>query len=117
MTGNQLLTNACALFGELSPENYQKAALPCLNAVLFELFEVNNHIRQSEGLEKQSGVAAVASLEAELPTQPRLDGAMAWGLAAKLFIDERDAAGLSALFQQYVNAANDADTGWARWLL
>ncbi len=113
MTGNELLQRAAALFGDTDASYYAGAALPCINTLLAENFEQNNRLRSFAGLDELGAIPQVSGLDETLPYENVLVyRAFAYGLGAKLFVDERDAAVLSYLHQQYVNAVNDCDRGF-----
>jgi hypothetical protein len=115
MTGNELLQRAAALFGDTNASYYAGAALPCINVLLAENFEQNNRLRSVAGLGELEALPQMGGLNETLPYENTLVyGAFSYGLAAKIFADDRDAGMLSFLHQQYVNAINDCDRGFVR---
>lgn len=113
MTAKQLIQASLALFNDNNLELYSTTGLPCLNLLLGELFELNNRLRQASGLERLTEIPQLENDSEQVPYQPQLlYGALPYGLAAKLFLDDRDTGVLSYLQQQYDRAVAEVDRGY-----
>ena len=82
-------------------------ALPLLNLLLPELFDINNSILQAEGIDKLKVIPQLENLDDEIPYDERLlRNALPYGLAAKLVYDDNDMGKVGYFQQLYVNAVN-----------
>lgn len=117
MDGNELLKRALALFAETdsTDEDHQRLALPYINLLLAEVFEVNNRIRRQAGKQPLAAVPELASLGETIDCEePLLRLALPWGLAARLYFDESDDnARLNMFLQEYADRVNRCD----RWVV
>ncbi len=117
MTGNELLKRAAALFGDADPTP-TAAALSCLNVLLAENFEQHTRLRRLAGRGALAAGPPTLALRDLVPYEDALVyGAFSYGLAEKIFADERDAGLLSYLHQQYAALAGDCDRGFVRAVL
>ena len=116
MTGNELLKRALAFFAETdtSDVDYQTLAIPHINMVLAETFEVNNRLRKMAGLEEFKSIPEIKTLSATIEYEDKLVYlAMPYGLAEKLYFDEENNARLSMFKQEYADRVNQCD----RWVV
>ena len=116
MTGQDLLARALALMAETdtSDADYQTLAVPYINMVLAEVFDVNNRIRAYNGKEELDEIPEIQSLDDEIECEDKLlKLALPYGLAAKLFFDEHDNARLSMLNEEFANRVGQCD----RWVV
>lgn len=117
MDGNELLKRAMALYAETdtSDEDARELALPYINMVLAECFEVNNHIRKSKGLDELEEIPELAALTESIPYEDKLVKlALPYGVASKLYFDEGDDnSRLSMFLQEYADRVNQCD----RWVV
>lgn len=116
MTGNELLTRARALFSETdtADEDVRTLAVPSINMVLAEVFDVNNRIRSYLGKDKLETVPEIGSLDDEINCEEKLLRlALPYGLAAKLYFEEENNPRLSMFNQEYANRVNQCD----RWVV
>lgn len=109
MTAKEVYSTALALLFETeeSAGDYNAYALPLLNLLLPELFDINNSILQAEGIDKLKAIPQLENLEDEIPYDERLlRNALPYGLAAKLVYDDNDMGKVGYFQQLYVNAVN-----------
>lgn len=117
MTGQALVTRAISLFGDTNRTFYEGLAIHAVNLLMAETFDVNNRIRVENRKSALSEVPELSSLSGEIPYEDRLvKYAFPYGMAAKLFADERDLALLGVFHQSYANAVNECDRGYVRFL-
>lgn len=111
MTGTELLTMAIGLFGETDTTPYAATALPWINFVITETFDVANRRLAYAKLDPLLTVPLMTSLDDPLPYDDTLTLlAFPYGLATHLFRnDENDYAMLNALEQKYAQAVNKCD--------
>lgn len=118
MTVSELLTEAAALMHEEDARLYEAFAPSFVNLVQAELFEVNNRIRKAKGKTVPETPQRVAGLSDEIDCEPELSGtALVFGVLARIFADEDNNPHLSMYKQEYANAVNEADRGWALWVV
>lgn len=111
MTGTELLTMAIGLFGETDTTPYTTTALPWINFVITETFDVANRRLAYDGLDQLLTVPLMTSLDDPLPYDDILTIlAFPYGLATHLFrSEEQDYALLNSLEQKYADAVNKCD--------
>lgn len=106
MTGQEVLKLALDLLYEETDE-YDGYAVSLLNMMISELFETENNIRRAEGREELDAVPFLAALGDEIRYDERLTrGAMPFGLASCIVLDDNDMPRVSYFRQLYVNAVN-----------
>ncbi len=72
-------------------------------------------LRSFAGREALAALPQMAGLDETVPYEDALVyGAFSYGLAEKIFADERDAGLLSYLHQQYAALSEDCDRGFVR---
>ena len=117
MDGNELLKRAMALYGEIdtSDEDNRTLAVPQINMLLAEVFEVNNRMREHAGKEKLEAVPEISSLSDTIECEDKLLRlALPYGLAAMLYFGEEDNDGRLSMFkQEYAERVNQCD----RWVV
>lgn len=116
MTGSELLQRALALFAETdtSDADYQALAIPHINMVLAETFEVNNRLRKMAGKDAFDTVPEIGALSDSIEYEDKLVRlALPYGLAEKLYFDEENNARLSMFKQEYAERVNQCD----RWVV
>ena len=109
MIAKEVYSAALALLLETeeSAGDYNAYALPLLNLLLPELFDINNSILQAEGIDKLKVIPQLENLDDEIPYDERLlRNALPYGLAAKLVYDDNDMGKVGYFQQLYVNAVN-----------
>jgi deferrochelatase/peroxidase EfeB len=115
MTGQQLLSEAIALFDATDAGYYADTAPHAINLLLAETFDINNSIRRLNGETALAAVPELSGLAETLPYDDRLvRRAFPYGLAEKLSVGERDTALLSYFHQMYLAAAAGSEKGFAR---
>ncbi|MEA4912180.1 MAG: hypothetical protein VB092_06190 [Oscillospiraceae bacterium] len=111
MTAITLLDNALALLATtraLSPE-YVQYALPLINILLAETAPYDNSIRAAKGLAEAQDAPEITALSDTLPAQPELcAAALAYGLCARLLLNEDDMARMAYFNNAYISALEDA---------
>lgn len=106
MTGNDILKISLDLMFETETE-YEKNAVSFLNIMIPELFETENLIRTAQNRELLADVPYVESLEDTIPYCDNLTrGAMPYGLASMIMMDDDDTSKAGYYRQLYVNAVN-----------
>ncbi len=106
MTGNDILKISLDLMFETETE-YEKNAVSFLNLMIPELFETENLIRTAQNLELLADVPYIESLEEVIPYCDNLTrGAMPYGLASMIMMDDDDTSKAGYYRQLYVNAVN-----------
>lgn len=110
MTALQLLNGALALLGTtstLSPD-YSQYALPLINLLIAETFDVNNTIRLYKQKEELAEIPSISTLEDTMPTEEELNrSAFIYGLCSKLLLNDDDMARVS-YFQNMCASEIDA---------
>ena len=113
MTGTQLLASAAALFNDSNPADYNAIALPSLNILLAETFEINNRLRAAAGKALLTSILQLTALTEAITYEDKLVMmAMPYGLAEKLIMDDRDSSLWNVFHMKYVNHLNDMDVGF-----
>ncbi len=113
MTGTTLLAAAAALFYDGTPSDYATMALPLVNIMLAETYDVNNRLRIAAGSEALTDIPQLASLSETITYENKLVyTAFPYGLAEKLIIDDRDSNLWNMFNMKYVNAVNEVDVGF-----
>ncbi len=108
MTGQEILKITLDLLYEETNE-YDIYAVSILNMMIAELFETENHIRRAAGKEPLKETPYLAELKEEVPYDERLTrGAMPFGLASYIVLDDNDMGRVGYFRQLYVNAVNGA---------
>ena len=110
MTGSMLLRErALPLMGERAEmaAEYEEFCPAILNLLLLDVFEINENLRLRKGKKPLEALGSVASLEDEIPVEAELMGALAYGLAARLTLDEGDMNKTGFLEHGYVQRLND----------
>ena len=106
MTGNDILKISLDLMFETETE-YTKNAVSFLNLMIPELFETENLIRAAQNQEPLAGVPYIESLEEVIPYCDNLTrGAMPYGLASMIMMDDDDTSKAGYYKSLYVNAVN-----------
>lgn len=116
MTGNELLARALALYSETdtSDEDVRTLAVPSINMVLAEVFDVNNRIRRFNGKDELTAIPEIESLDQNIECEDKLLRlAMPYGLAALLYFEEGDNPRLSMFKEEYANRVSQCD----RWVV
>jgi hypothetical protein len=116
LTVNELLQNALALFAETdaSDADYQALAIPHINMVLAETFEVNNRMRRMAKKPVLDAVPEIGALSDTIDYEDKLMRlALPYGLAEKLYFDEENDGRLSMFKQEYAERVNQCD----RWVV
>lgn len=106
MTGNDILKISLDLMFETETE-YTKNAVSFLNLMIPELFETENLIRMAQKQEPLADVPYIESLEDVIPYCDNLTrGAMPYGLASMIMMDDDDTSKAGYYKSLYVNAVN-----------
>ena len=116
MDGNELLKRAMALYAETdtNDEDSKALAVPYINMVLAETFDVNNRMREYAGKEPLESIPEIASLDDTIQYEDKLVKlALPYGLASKLYFDEDDNPRLTMFLQEYADRVNQCD----RWVV
>ena len=93
MTGNDLLNFALAHMGEASSaaSDYLGYAIPAINVLLSECFDINNSIREYKKLKPLKEHPFIQKLDEEIPYEQELMvECLSYGLAAKLILEDND---------------------------
>ncbi len=110
MTALQLLDGALALLGtssSLSPD-FLQYALPLINLLIAETFDVNNTIRLYKNMSELEEIPTVSDMQETLPTEPELNrSAFIYGLCSKLLLNDDDMVRV-AYFQNMCASEIDA---------
>lgn len=109
MTAQQVYSAALALLFETegSAGDYNIYALPLMNLLLPELFDVNNSILKAEGKIPLTDIPVLSSLSENIPYDEKLlRSSLPYGLAAKLVYDDNDMEKVGYFHQLYVNSVN-----------
>ncbi len=107
MTAQQLLNTSLSLMSEDSAEDYEAFAIPLINVLLAETFEVNNGLRIFNGKEPAASLQLVTNLTDTLEVEDILaSSALPYGLASKLLFDDDDMNRMGYMTNQYANAVN-----------
>ncbi len=86
MTGTELLNLALPLMFSSDAEEYKTAAVPVINLLLSDCFEVNNSVRIMGGKEAFADIPTISLLEDELPYEDRINKkVLPFGLAGYLY--------------------------------
>ena len=72
MTGTTLLAGATALFNDNTPTDYSAQALPLLNILMAETFDVNNRLRKAAGKALLTQIPEMAALSETVPFEEML---------------------------------------------
>ena len=91
MTVKDVFTGALAVMGieESDGADYKRTTVPIVNLLLWDLFDVNNSIRQSYGQVPMERAPVIADLEDEIPYEEGLvANTMPFGLATYLYAEE-----------------------------
>ena len=116
MDGNELLKRAMALYAETdtNDEDAKTLAVPYINMVLAETFDVNNRMRKYSGKEPMESIPEITELSDTIQYEDKLVKlALPYGLAAKLYFDEDDNPRLTMFLQEYSDRVNQCD----RWVV
>jgi hypothetical protein len=85
-------------------------AIPLINIVLAETFDVNNRIRYSKDKAELTACPTITALTDTLTYEDELTRfALPLGLLCRLYVDEDNLAMLSVYKQEYAAAVNNAD--------
>lgn len=110
MTGTELLTNTIALMGESDTSPYTDYAVPLINLVLAETFELNNNVRLSKELAPLSAIPTLTAVTDALTYETEvLLRVVPLGLVGRLYVDEGNTAVLSMYKQEYAIALDDTN--------
>ena len=108
MTGQEILKITLDLLYEETNE-YDIYAVSILNMMIAELFETENQIRWATGKSPLEETPYLTELKEEVPYDERLTrGAMPFGLASYIILDDNDMGRVGYFRQLYVNAVNSA---------
>lgn len=106
MIGKEILKISLDLMFETETE-YEKNAVSFINLMIPELFETENLIRSSLDQETLKEVPYINDLEDVIPYCDNLTkGAMPYGLASMIMMDDDDTSKAGYYRQLYVNAVN-----------
>lgn len=109
MTVKDIFSAALSLMFEPegNSESFAPYALPFLNLLLPELFDQENELRKAQGKELLAAIPQLKTLDDTVPYDDRLTrGALPYGLAAKLVLDDNDMGKVVYFEQHYVNSVN-----------
>jgi len=113
MTGTQLLASAAALFNDTNSADYNTIALPSINILLAETYEINNRLRAAAGKALLTSILQLTALTEAITYEDKLVMmAMPYGLAEKLIMDDRDSSLWNVFHSKYVNHLNEMDVGF-----
>jgi len=109
MTGKEVYLAALALLFETEETagDAEDHAPSLINALLGDLFSINNMLREEAGKERLLEIPALSSLTEDVPYEDKLvRGCMPYGLAARIVYDDDDMAKVDYFTQLYAAAAN-----------
>ena len=115
MTGTQLLASAAALFNDTNSADYNTIALPSLNILLAETFDVNNRLRAAAGKALLTSILQLTALTEAITYEDKLVMmAMPYGLAEKLIADDQNSGLWNVFHMKYVNHLHEMDVGFVK---
>ena len=86
MTGTELLNLALPLMYSTDAAEYETAAVPVINLLLSDCFEINNSIRVSKVLAELTEIPTIAALTETLPYEDAINKkVLPFGLAGYLY--------------------------------
>jgi hypothetical protein len=108
MTGTELLNLALPLMFAADSAEYQDAAIPVINLLLSDCFEVNNSIRKHNGDAEFTEIPEIDTLSDELPYEDAINRkVLPFGLAGYLYAeDDATVATLRMNKYEYEKAQN-----------
>lgn len=106
ITAREVLKMSLDLLYEDTTE-YNAYVVTHFNTLIPELYETEQSIRTAKGEELLTEVPFIASLDDVIPYDERiLRGAMPFGLASYIVLDDNDMSRVAYFRQLYVNAVN-----------
>lgn len=116
MTAEELIRTALALKGETpeTADDYRGYALRALNIILSEMLPLENQLRYAKGEAELSSAPELSAFSDEVPYDAQLVKTCgAYGLAAKLTIEDSNAPLFNYLNQMYAQAFTEGTSGKA----
>lgn len=116
MTAEELVRAALALKGETAEtaEDYRGYALTALNIILAEMLPLENQLRYTRGETELSAAPELSTFSDPVPYDAQLvKTCAAYGLAAKLTIEDSNAPLFNYLNQMYAQAFSEGTPGKA----
>lgn len=89
-------------------EDYDAVAVSFATALISELFQTNNILREAKGLERETELPVVESLEDDIPFEPEIcTNVFPYGLASKYIYDEGDLSLTNYFLAMYTTNTNN----------
>ena len=110
MTGKELIAAAIGLIDETDTTSYEASALPKINLVLAECFDLNNRRREYAEKEPLTDIPVITSVDDNITYETDLlYRVLPLGLICRLFVGEDNIPVLSMYKQEYEYAIRTSD--------